>query len=202
MLTSLLRPILATTQFYVLILCSAVVHCCEIDMARIGCRPPQCLLPNRLYTILIKTWVQLGFCVVFLGRGGRGGGYGPKKNYKGQRRHFTDAEELKQQQERDKKQQDWRVMRLHPRGRYLYEVTEQSIKLFLNVIKITKAMNSVDFRDNREQKAMKKKRLRNQRNQKPRPRVMVPRGNCPHQTRTLKRTVKMRYRVLSLLYMY
>lgn len=35
-------------------------------------------------------------------------GYGPKKNYKGQRRHFTDAEELKQQQERDKKQQDWR----------------------------------------------------------------------------------------------
>ncbi|XP_061166218.1 28 kDa heat- and acid-stable phosphoprotein-like [Saccostrea echinata] len=42
------------------------------------------------------------------GRGGKGGGYGPKKNYKGQRRHFTDAEELKQQQERDKKQQDWR----------------------------------------------------------------------------------------------
>lgn len=42
------------------------------------------------------------------GRGGRGGGYGPKKNYKGQRRHFTDADELKQQQERDKKQQEWR----------------------------------------------------------------------------------------------
>ncbi|XP_048764134.1 28 kDa heat- and acid-stable phosphoprotein-like isoform X2 [Ostrea edulis] len=42
-------------------------------------------------------------------RGGRkGGGYGPKKNYKGQRRHFTDAEELKQQIERDKKQQNWR----------------------------------------------------------------------------------------------
>ncbi|XP_022316278.1 uncharacterized protein LOC111119974 [Crassostrea virginica] len=42
------------------------------------------------------------------GRGGRGGGYGPKKNYKGQRRHFTDADELQQQIERDKKQKDWR----------------------------------------------------------------------------------------------
>lgn len=46
---------------------------------------------------------------MFIGRGGRGGGYGPKKNYKGQRRHFTDADELQQQIERDKKQKDWRV---------------------------------------------------------------------------------------------
>ena len=41
---------------------------------------------------------------IFLPVLGRG-----KVHHKGRRRHFTDAEELKAEMERDRRQQDWRV---------------------------------------------------------------------------------------------
>lgn len=43
--------------------------------------------------------------VVYTGRG--------KGHHKGRRRHFTDAEELRMEMEKEKRQQDWRVKRLY-----------------------------------------------------------------------------------------
>ena len=37
------------------------------------------------------------------------GGHGPKKNYKGRARHFTSADEIRAQQEKDEKERNWRV---------------------------------------------------------------------------------------------
>jgi len=44
-------------------------------------------------------------------RGGGGGGGRGKKNYKGQRRHFTDEDEMKQQMEKDERNKQWRKQR-------------------------------------------------------------------------------------------
>lgn len=43
--------------------------------------------------------------VVYKGRG--------KGHHKGRRRHFTDAEELRMEMEKEKRQQDWRVKWLY-----------------------------------------------------------------------------------------
>ncbi|RUS91374.1 hypothetical protein EGW08_000891 [Elysia chlorotica] len=40
--------------------------------------------------------------------GGRGGGRGGKKNHKGQRRHFTDEDELREQAQKAEKEKAWR----------------------------------------------------------------------------------------------
>merc|ERR1712012_1011340 len=43
--------------------------------------------------------------------GGGGVGRGAKKNYKGQRRHFTDEDELKNQAEKNEREKEWRRQR-------------------------------------------------------------------------------------------
>jgi len=63
-----------------------------------------------------RTQLENEDCILYIQRkmprgGGAGAGRGAKKNYKGQRRHFTDEDELKNQAEKNEREKEWRRQR-------------------------------------------------------------------------------------------
>ena len=50
--------------------------------------------------------------------GGIAGGRGGKRSHKGQKRHFTSEDEIRQQQAKEEKEKAWRVSRRHQPVKY------------------------------------------------------------------------------------